>query len=41
LLVVLAKDWKLIALAAVGFFGVIKKMPTGRLGEDDPEEISG
>lgn len=36
----LAKFWKIIALAAVGLLGFLKKMFTGKLGEDDPREVS-
>jgi len=36
----LAKFWKIIALAAVGLLGFLKKMFAGKLGENDPREVS-
>jgi len=36
----LAKFWKVIALAVVALFGFLKKMLTGKLGEDDAREVS-
>lgn len=36
----LAKFWKVIALAVVALFGFVKKMLTGKLGEEDAREVS-